>query len=154
MNEQPKYYRLLQVGEIVQEGDVAIHADDGLKRLDPVYPHTVGRPYKHPNDIFRLVQVDEWIECAKQKPTPQDFRPTGHIDALGESGKPYTLSESPYNTYRITHWRRITPPTPAEPPIKIKEHVVVFNPDKSVTVGCTKVPAETMEKIIERYTKA
>lgn len=150
-----KTYRLLNPDEIVQSGDEFYRTSDATwNTVSFGTGARVESPSFASNLFRRQLQVDEWIDYSKQKPTKEDgYGPYGQVEYI-RRGAAYEASYCAQWAESPEFWRRITPPTPVVPPIKIKDHVVVFNPDKSVTVGCTTVDAKTMEKIIERYTKA
>lgn len=118
MNEntcKPRYFRLLEKGETIKEGDV------WRKTMESTYcaglKHSIDS-----DDPLRPVQVDEWQNYAERKPTKEDFEPTGTIDAFQLNGsfcEGLAWSNSDQfgnrNVLGIEFWRRITPPQPAKP---------------------------------------
>lgn len=167
----PTGYREIGEDEVILETDRFQYTYESAPieplRGSPVY-HLIGmtrRSYCHPRpvstnwSIFRKIE-SPWIDSSIQLPV-----------LLVENGWPVRVlvkwkTDGSVGLWSICdlsgrsrgeYWWMPIPeaPEPIIPPITIQEgsrtHEVKFNPDKSITVGCTTVPKETMQKIVERW---
>jgi hypothetical protein len=161
-----KYFRLLQVGEVIKEGDVFISDDTPANHLLPIR-ESIGRSITQydPNDVFRPVEVDEWIDYAKQKPTEADRDRRGEVQFISTKGysvctAPSRISNGMLMGYGlVTHWRRITPPQPILKRVKVREvdgiqREVIPQPDGSLTVGCVTISAADFDEIARQRSAA
>jgi hypothetical protein len=66
---KPRYFRLLEKGEIRKEGD---HFVESAREIRPYFCFT-GRVGDSNEIGLRPIQVDEWVSYAERKPTKEDF---------------------------------------------------------------------------------
>lgn len=148
---KPRYFRLLEKGEIRKEGD---HFVQSAHEIRPYYCFTGRVGYS--NEIgLRPVQVDEWVSYAERKPTKEDFGSTQFIDYYFADG---SIRISAYISVSgdVTHWRRITPPTPAKPKsvdmlleMSDSSQFMTLRADGSVKLKCgTEISAEAVDAFI------
>lgn len=88
-----------------------------------------------------------WIRRSDQEPSPgrrvllatRGLKYITYVDNFTRAGENYI------------YWLPVTlPPEPTEPDILVGAHKVIFNPDGSLQVGCTKVTSNVFDKIVER----
>lgn len=160
--DSPRYFRLLEKGEIIKESDIFLSKD----QITPAMTSWIGEEYGNYTKIFRPVQVDEWISYAERKPTKEDFEPTGLIQGANKRGEFWhygNASDSQMWIDRhVTFWRRITPTQPAKPK-SVQIHLqrngrasevrtLTPNPDGSVTLDCQdRIAADQIEEFIKTY---
>jgi hypothetical protein len=150
-SSRPRYFRLLEKGERVKDGDVTANSTN-LQPCGLVSPVECLK-------VFRPVQVDEWIPYAERKPTKEDFQPTGSVLVFSR-GSAYRYGSTPETApsywHNVSYWRRITPPEQPEPKsVKLKFIAgktvdATPNPDGSTTLGCgDKINAESIDEFIK-----
>lgn len=111
-NQKPRYFRLLEKGEIIKEGDYFSSTRTGELCNDVSVGTAVG-VLSHV--YFRPVQVDEWISYSERRPTKEDFKPTGSINYYFSDGVITMFYHDTPPASDVTHWRRITPPEQPKP---------------------------------------
>lgn len=144
-----KYYRQLERGEKRKATDFQPAAKG---RIEPVNSPNLT---VEEDVILRPVQADEWVSFAERKPTAEDFaaNPLEYLQFMFDDGSTGTWRRHDGSNVTAAFWRRCTPPKPVEEPIVIAGHTAKVNTDKSVTVGCTTIPADTVRKFVERWSK-
>lgn len=142
----------LAIGEIMQATDIYMVNSSTVSELPA---NDVGKPravYHVP--MFR--PFDTWVKVSDQLPTQEDADSHGEVIAIWPSGESYVTSWKSVNG-EYSHWRKITPPADLEPRIMVEvdgdEMEVEFPGNGDVRVGCTTVPASTMDSIEARRKK-